>query len=80
MSAAIQAILIIAAMSSLNAGMFSTGRVLRSLGIAKQAPGFTLNHFLSAFTAESSDLFFAEMEAIKPSMPELRTSWPNCSR
>lgn len=37
-----QAILIIAAMSSLNSGLFSTGRVLRSLGIAKQAPGFTL--------------------------------------
>lgn len=42
MSAAIQAILIIAAMSSLNAGMFSTGRVLRSLGMSKQAPPFTL--------------------------------------
>ncbi len=42
MSALIQAILIIAAMSSLNAGMFSTGRVLRSLGMSKQAPMFTL--------------------------------------
>lgn len=42
MSAAIQAILIIAAMSSLNAGMYSTGRVLRSLGMSKQAPEFTL--------------------------------------
>lgn len=42
MSAAIQAILIIAAMSSLNAGMFSTGRVLRSLGMSKQAPLLTL--------------------------------------
>lgn len=39
---AIQAVLIIAAMSSLNSGLYSTGRVLRSLGIAKQAPGFTL--------------------------------------
>ena len=38
----IQAVLIIAAMSSLNAGLYSTGRVLRSLGMAKQAPGFTL--------------------------------------
>lgn len=37
-----QAILIIAAMSSLNSGLYSTGRVLRSLGMAKQAPGFTL--------------------------------------
>ncbi|MGZ4475997.1 MAG: amino acid permease [Nocardioides sp.] len=38
----LQAILIIAAMSSLNSGLYTTGRVLRSLGIAKQAPGFTL--------------------------------------
>lgn len=37
----VQAILIVAAMSSLNSGLYSTGRVLRSLGIAKQAPGFT---------------------------------------
>ena len=29
-------------MSSLNSGLYSTGRVLRSLGISKQAPGFTL--------------------------------------
>ena len=42
MAAVIQAILIIAAMSSLNAGMYSTGRVLRSLGMSKQAPEFTL--------------------------------------
>lgn len=35
---AIQAVLIIAALSSLNSGLYSTGRVLRSLGIAKQAP------------------------------------------
>lgn len=38
----IQAVLIVAAMSSLNSGLYSTGRVLRSLGIAKQAPRFTL--------------------------------------
>ncbi|MBO0843624.1 MAG: amino acid permease, partial [Nocardioides sp.] len=38
----IEAVLIVAAMSSLNSGLYSTGRVLRSLGIAKQAPGFTL--------------------------------------
>ena len=38
----VQAILIIAAMSSLNSGLYSTGRVLRSLGMAKQAPGFTM--------------------------------------
>jgi L-asparagine permease len=42
MSALIQAILIVAAMSSLNSGLYSTGRVLRSLGVSKQAPGFTL--------------------------------------
>ena len=42
MGALIQAILIVAAMSSLNAGMYSTGRVLRSLGMSKQAPAFTL--------------------------------------
>ncbi|MFT4164813.1 MAG: amino acid permease [Microlunatus sp.] len=42
MAALIQAILIIAAMSSLNSGLYSTGRVLRSLGISKQAPAFTL--------------------------------------
>ena len=34
--------LIVAAMSSLNSGLYSTGRVLRSLGISKQAPAFTL--------------------------------------
>lgn len=38
----IQVVLIIAAMSSLNSGLYSTGRVLRSLGMAKQAPKFTL--------------------------------------
>jgi L-asparagine permease len=38
----IQAVLIIAALSSLNSGLYSTGRVLRSLGMAKQAPRFTL--------------------------------------
>ena len=38
----IQIVLIVAAMSSLNAGLYSTGRVLRSLGMSKQAPSFTL--------------------------------------
>jgi len=42
MSAVIQAILIVAAMSSLNSGLYSTGRVLRSLGMSDQAPKFTL--------------------------------------
>ncbi len=42
MTTAIQMVLIIAAMSSLNAGLYSTGRVLRSLGMSKQAPAFTL--------------------------------------
>ncbi|NMO05037.1 amino acid permease [Gordonia sp. TBRC 11910] len=42
MSNVIQIVLIVAAMSSLNSGLYSTGRVLRSLGIAKQAPKFTL--------------------------------------
>jgi L-asparagine permease len=38
----VQAILIVAAMSSLNSGLYSTGRILRSLGMSKQAPPFTL--------------------------------------
>ena len=38
----IQAVLIVAAMLSLNSGLYSTGRVLRSLGMSKQAPRFTL--------------------------------------
>ena len=38
----IQVVLIVAAMSSLNSGLYSTGRVLRSLGMSKQAPQFTL--------------------------------------
>ncbi|MET0692715.1 MAG: amino acid permease, partial [Propionibacteriaceae bacterium] len=42
MSTVIQAILIVAAMSSLNSGLYSTGRVLRSLGMSDQAPKFTL--------------------------------------
>jgi L-asparagine permease len=42
MSTLIQLVLIVAAMSSLNAGLYSTGRVLRSLGVSKQAPAFTL--------------------------------------
>ena len=42
MSAVIQAILIVAALSSLNSGLYSTGRVLRSLGMSNQAPKFTL--------------------------------------
>ena len=41
-STVIQVVLIIAALSSLNSGLYSTGRVLRSLGMSKQAPGFTL--------------------------------------
>ena len=41
-STLIQVVLIIAALSSLNSGLYSTGRVLRSLGMAKQAPAFTL--------------------------------------
>ncbi|MFP5347624.1 MAG: amino acid permease [Actinomycetes bacterium] len=42
MSTLIQLVLIVAALSSLNAGLYSTGRVLRSLGMSKQAPTFTL--------------------------------------
>jgi len=42
MGTAIQVVLIIAALSSLNSGLYSTGRVLRSLGMSKQAPAFTL--------------------------------------
>jgi L-asparagine permease len=42
MGALIQAVLIVAAMSSLNSGLYSTGRVLRSLGMSDQAPKFTL--------------------------------------
>jgi L-asparagine permease len=42
MGAVIQIVLIVAAMSSLNSGLYSTGRVLRSLGMSKQAPAFTL--------------------------------------
>ena len=42
MSALIQLVLIVAALSSLNAGLYSTGRVLRSLGMSKQAPSFCL--------------------------------------
>ena len=42
MSALIQLVLIVAAMSSLNSGLYSTGRVLRSLGMSKQAPAFSL--------------------------------------
>jgi L-asparagine permease len=42
MSALIQLVLIVAALSSLNAGLYSTGRVLRSLGMSKQAPAFCL--------------------------------------
>lgn len=38
----ILAVLIVAALSSLNSGLYSTGRVLRSLGVSKQAPQFTL--------------------------------------
>jgi L-asparagine permease len=38
----IQVVLIVAALSSLNSGLYSTGRVLRSLGMAKQAPALTL--------------------------------------
>ena len=36
-----QGVLIVAAMSSLNSGLYTTGRVLRSLGMSKQAPPFT---------------------------------------
>jgi L-asparagine permease len=38
----VQGVLIVAALSSLNSGLYSTGRVLRSLGVSKQAPSFTL--------------------------------------
>ncbi|HEY9415731.1 MAG TPA: amino acid permease [Pseudonocardia sp.] len=42
MATLIQIVLIVAAMSSLNSGLYSTGRVLRSLGMSKQAPALTL--------------------------------------
>jgi L-asparagine permease len=42
MQGLVQGVLIIAAMSSLNSGLFSTGRVLRSLGMSKEAPAFTI--------------------------------------
>src|SRR6478735_4146011 len=42
MATVIQAVLIVAALSSLNSGLYSTGRILRSLGMSKQAPKFTL--------------------------------------
>ncbi|MEO5831790.1 MAG: amino acid permease [Nakamurella sp.] len=42
MGAMIRAVLIVAALSSLNSGLYSTGRVLRSLGMSKQAPAVTL--------------------------------------
>lgn len=38
----VNVILIVAAMSSLNSGLYSTGRVLRSLGMSFQAPQFTI--------------------------------------
>ncbi|GAA4392526.1 amino acid permease [Tsukamurella soli] len=38
MADVIQAVLIVAAMSSLNSGLYTTGRVLRSLGMSKEAP------------------------------------------
>lgn len=42
MGTLIQVVLIVAALSSLNSGLYSTGRILRSLGMSKQAPAFTL--------------------------------------
>lgn len=42
MSDLIQAVLIVAALSSLNSGLYTTGRILRSLGMAGQSPRFTL--------------------------------------
>ncbi len=38
MADVIQAVLIVAAMSSLNSGLYTTGRILRSLGMSKEAP------------------------------------------
>lgn len=42
MAGLIQAILIIAVMSSLNSALYVVGRVLRSLGLSKEAPAFTV--------------------------------------
>ncbi|MDF0531428.1 amino acid permease [Tsukamurella sp. 8F] len=42
MADVIQAILIVAAMSSLNSGLYTTGRILRSLGMSKEAPSLML--------------------------------------
>lgn len=42
MADVINVVLIVAAMSSLNSGLYSTGRVLRSLGMSFQAPQFTI--------------------------------------
>ncbi|WP_051092836.1 amino acid permease [Jongsikchunia kroppenstedtii] len=41
MADVINLVLIVAAMSSLNSGLYSTGRILRSLGMSFQAPQFT---------------------------------------
>lgn len=42
MASVIQAILIIAALSALNSGLFASGRIMRSLGMANEAPKFTM--------------------------------------
>ncbi|OPF73193.1 L-asparagine permease [Streptomyces antioxidans] len=42
MADVIQVIIIIAAMSGLNSGLYTTGRVLRSLGMSKAAPRLTI--------------------------------------
>ncbi len=54
MAAVIQVVLIVAAMSSLNSGLYSTGRVLRSLGMSKQAPKFTLKMSSRVFRGRAS--------------------------
>jgi len=39
---AMNAILIVAVLSSVNSGLYATGRILRTLGLSKQAPAFTV--------------------------------------
>ncbi|GAB3126047.1 amino acid permease [Tsukamurella serpentis] len=72
MANAINAVLIVAAMSSLNAGLYTTGRMLRSLAMSSEAPKMFLNMSKSGVPATGiviTSLFYVLGAVLNALMP-----------
>ena len=80
MADAINAVLIVAAMSSLNAGLYTTGRMLRSLAASREAPKMFLSMSKSGVPAKGilvTSVFYvfgAILNALVPGRPSTSPS------